>query len=103
MTLIVNLKNTFLVWVRSVYKQPQIKLEINGIPVTVLVDTGSSINAIDEKTFEKIRSKVKLRKANNPVFAYGSNSKIEMIGEFTATIENEKKIEIAEVYVAKGN
>lgn len=37
----------------SVYKQPQIRVEMNGIPVTVLVDTGSSINAIDEKTFKK--------------------------------------------------
>lgn len=89
--------------INSVFKQPQIKVEINGIPVTVLVDTGSSINAIDEKTFEKIRSKVKLRRANNPVFAYGSNTKLEMIGKFTATIENEKKIGTAEVFVAKGN
>lgn len=77
--------------INSVYKQPPIKIEINGIPVTVLDDTNSSINAIDEKTVEKLRSKVKLRKANDPVFAYGSKTKLEMIGKFTATIEDEKK------------
>lgn len=53
---------------------------MKSIPVTVLVDTSSNINAIDENTFEKIRSKVKLRKANNPVFAYGSNVVITYIG-----------------------
>lgn len=71
--------------------------------MTVLVDIGSSINAIDEKISEKIRGKVKLRKANNPVFAYDSNTKLKMIGKFTATIENEKKIGTAEGYVAKEN
>lgn len=44
----------------------------------VFVDIGLSINVIDEKIFEKIRGKVKLRKVNNFVFVYGLNIKFEI-------------------------
>lgn len=69
----------------------------------VFVDIGLSINVIDEKIFEKIRGKVKLRNVNNFVFVYGLNIKFEMIGKFIVMIKNDKKIGIVEVYVVKGN
>ncbi|XP_062610353.1 uncharacterized protein K02A2.6-like [Saccostrea cucullata] len=84
-------------------RQPRIKVEINGIPVSVLVDTGSSINVVDECTFKKLENKVKLRKADTRVFAYGSKTTLDIMGKFQATIENKNKIEIADVYVVKGN
>ena len=39
----------------------------------MLVDSGSSINVIDEQTFDKINQKVALRRASTRVFAHGSS------------------------------
>lgn len=35
-------------------KQPRLTVWINGTRVNILVDTGSSVNVIDEDTFQKI-------------------------------------------------
>jgi predicted aspartyl protease len=47
-------------------------VKINNSNVDFLIDTGSSINILDENTFKKIGSKPKLSHSNKRVFAYGS-------------------------------
>lgn len=71
--------------------------------MTVLVDTVSSTNAIDEKTYEKIKNKVKQKNPPMVCLRMAQKTKLAMVGKFTATIENENIIGIADVYVAKGN
>ena len=56
----------------------------------MLVDSGSSINVIDEPTFDKIKQKVALRRADTHVFAYGSSKTLQIVGKFEATIENKR-------------
>lgn len=48
-------------------------VKINNSKVDFLIDTGSSINILDENTFKKIGSKPKLSHSNTRVFAYGSD------------------------------
>jgi hypothetical protein len=50
------------------------KLQLNDSEVDMLIDTGSSINVIDEKTFKNLKCDAKLSKANTKVYTYGSNN-----------------------------
>lgn len=76
-------------------------MKINNSNVDFLVDTGSSINVIDEHTFEMIK-KPQLSHANTKVFAYGSDKTLKLMGKFQATIETDSKITTAPVYVVQG-
>ncbi|XP_063436697.1 uncharacterized protein LOC134718136 [Mytilus trossulus] len=82
--------------------QPKINVKINNSNVDILIDTGSSINVIDESTFENIKCKPKLSHADSKVFAYGSDKNLKLMGKFHATIETDHKITTAPVYVTKG-
>jgi hypothetical protein len=44
--------------------QPKMCVQRNDSEVDMLIDTGSSINVIDEKTFKNLKCDVKLSKAN---------------------------------------
>ena len=82
--------------------QPKMTVKINNSKVDFLIDTGSSINILDENTFKKIGSKPKLSHSNTRVFAYGSDQTLELIGKFQATIETDSKITTATMHVVKG-
>jgi hypothetical protein len=77
-------------------------VKINNSNVDFLIDTGSSINILDENTFRTIGSKPKFSHFNKRVFAYGSDKTLELIGKFQATIETDSKITTATMHVVKG-
>ena len=84
-------------------KQPKIALTVNGLLTEMLIDTGSSINVIDEKTFSKLIDKPQLKKSDTKVFTHGSSSQLQLKGKFDGTLETSNKITTATVYVVKGN
>ena len=58
-------------------KKLEAKLTINGQEVLFLIDTGASVNILDEKSFEKINitgKPVVLKMSNTKIFAYGSKA-----------------------------
>ena len=83
--------------------QPKLTVKIKGFPAKMIVDSESSNNVIDEPTFDKIKHKVALRRADTRVFAYGSSKTLQIVEKFEATIENKTKIGVADIYVIKGN
>ena len=84
-------------------KQPHTMVEVDGTKIEVLIDTGSSINVMDEHTFAKLKPKPKLQKTDTNVFAYGSETKLHIVGKFQANIETKYRITTALFYVTKGN
>ena len=84
-------------------KQPRLNVKINGLNVKMLVDTGSSINVLDETTFQKFQVKPKLSKTDTKVFTYGSNTNFPLLGKFIGTLETTHKITTAIIYVTKGS
>ena len=72
--------------------QPKVTVKINNSNVHFLIDTGSSINILDENIFKKIGSKPKRSHSNTRVFTYGSDKTLELIEKFQATIETDSKI-----------
>lgn len=48
--------------------------QLNDYEVDMLIDTGSSINVIDEKTFKNLKCDAKLYKANTKAYTYAHNN-----------------------------
>ncbi|VDI13935.1 Hypothetical predicted protein [Mytilus galloprovincialis] len=83
-------------------EQPRICVKINESDINVLIDTGSSINVIDEDTYNRMKRKPKLIATKTKVFAYGSHQNLEFVGKFDTVIETRNKLTRATVYVSKG-
>ena len=65
---------------------PKITVTVNGIPISMIVDTGASTNIMDESTFAKLQS-IELQSTSSRIFAYGSESQLSVLGKFQANIE----------------
>ena len=62
-------------------QNPYTKLKINNRNVKFTVDTGSSINIIDQQTFEQLEHYT-LSKTNIKAYAFNSNVPVKMNGKF---------------------
>ena len=89
--------------VNSVTSRPKIKIKVNESPICILVDTGSSINVIDECTYKSMTNQPKLSKSDTKAYAYGADAKVTLLGKFQATVETESKLTTAPFYVTQGN
>ena len=86
-------------------KAPIANIKMNDIPVTMMVDTGASIDIIDESTYNRMQkvTKIPLHRSNTRVFAYGSPTQLPVVGKFQATLESSQKITVSEVHVVQGH
>ncbi len=78
-----------------------VKVTIDGVSFKTMVDTGASINVIDEQTFSKFR-KVTLQRTNTKAFAYNQSEPVDFLGKFEAVVETRKRMSVATFYVVKG-
>ena len=79
-------------------------MKIEGVDVRMMIDSGASINILDERTLKRItgQRKVKLCKATTTIYAYGSTSSLPILGQFKGEIESKNKFTCAEFFVVKG-
>ena len=81
-------------------KDPLTKINIKGRSIKVTIDTGASINVIDEDTFSKL-GKVQLSKSKVKAYTYGSRVPVKFHGKFETVIESKKSLTAGEIYVVK--
>ena len=79
-------------------KAPTTKLKINGKNVKFTVDTGSTINIIDENTFKQLQN-INLQKTHVRAYPFNSSEPVQMTGKFDTLIESRKRLTIATIYV----
>ena len=84
-------------------KLPHTSDKVEKAHLTMMLDTGSSINVIDERTFATLRPTPKLQSVNVKIMAYGSSKSISHLGRFEATFESKHRICVDTVYVVRGN
>jgi hypothetical protein len=58
---------------------PQARIKINNVNFLFMIDTGASINVIDENAFSRLqnntkRNSIRLKKPKTKVYAYGSTT-----------------------------
>lgn len=80
------------------------KVKINDVSVLVHLDSGASINIIDNATFRRLslQKSIHLTKTNIKLFAYGSTKPLGVKGSFEASVELSNKISVAKFYVVHG-
>ena len=80
-------------------KMPSVKVKLNNVRVKMLIDTGASINIIDEKTFAYITQfkPISLQRAHTKLFAYGSKQQLPILGKFDIVVKSKKRITVTQL------
>ena len=71
-----------------VIKQPTTTVTIGKTRVTVLIDSGASVNIMDERTYNTLHPKPTLQKDQTQIFTYASNTTQPIIGAFVSEVES---------------
>eukprot|EP00794_Sanderia_malayensis_P014472 gene14472-biopygen11586 len=85
---------------KSKSKTPKAFITVHGHKFEVTVDTGASINVLDQSTFHKMKG-VKLERTKTKAFAYNTDTPVAFIGKFDALVETKKQFKIATFYATK--
>ena len=74
-------------------KPPMCEVQINGKAVEMMIDTGASVNLLDEKTFRRInRGNTTLKPAYTKIYSYGSKTPLPLLGTLSATVTVEYRL-----------
>ena len=86
-------------------KQEKIEVTIGGCKLNVIVDSGASTNIIDKQTWEWLkRNKVKCKsiRSDKKLYAYASQTPLDVIGTFSCEVSTERNTVNAEFCVIDG-
>ena len=72
-----------------------------GINKKFMIDTGSCMNVIDEKTFNSFEQKPFLEKYHIPAYSYASKNPLHILGRFKSEISMNNKIHLINFVVIK--
>ncbi|XP_065068993.1 uncharacterized protein LOC135694219 isoform X1 [Rhopilema esculentum] len=86
----------------SSQKPLETRLKIKGQRIPFLVDTGASINIIDNATFSQLKG-ISLQPTNIKAYAYNSQTPVKMKGKFESLVETKKRYAVAKFYVTEDN
>ena len=75
---------------------------INNTTVPILIDSGSSINLIDEETYSKIIPKLTLTPSKSKIFAYQAQTPLKLLGEFNTVIQAGEQYTNVSITVIQG-
>ena len=84
---------------------PQVTVHINEISVDMIVDTGASIDILDEDTYTRVNhnNTFTLQLSTKRLFAYGSTSQLNILRCFTTNITVKASKKAVTFHVLKGN
>ena len=80
----------------SVGKTPTVELSVNGETVKFFIDTGASVNILDDKTAKTLALQLEPTQAR--VHAYGSSEPLTLAGKATADIKFKEKSKKKETF-----
>ena len=84
---------------------PKVTVNVLGTPVEFFIDTGSSVNVIDDATFKRISHSSSVSTRLSPtaakIFAYGTTSPLQVLGQITCPISFQHTETTALFYVTR--
>ena len=78
---------------------PRTEVKIADIPIKMIVDTGASVNILDSRTYDRIKTAVPLKPTATKVYPYGTDKALPLLGETTMPVESKAKTTVAKFYV----
>ncbi|CAB3998121.1 uncharacterized protein K02A2.6-like, partial [Paramuricea clavata] len=84
---------------------PQVQISVNTTPINMVIDTGASIDIIDELAFNTLQKQrpIALQRSKTRIFAYGATNQLPVMGQFRATLECLTGATTTQVHVIKRN
>ncbi|XP_051992411.1 uncharacterized protein K02A2.6-like [Xyrauchen texanus] len=76
---------------------------VSDCKIQVMLDSGATVNIIDETTYHRLRHKPSLTKCTVPIFPYGSSTPLPTLGEFTSLVESKSRFTNATFQVLQGS
>ena len=70
---------------------PQVDIKVQNTMIKFLIDSGVTVNLIDEEAWSKIQKhnkSIMLQKSTSRIYPYGSDKPVELKGQFTTTLES---------------
>ena len=80
-----------------------VALKLNDIAVKMMVETGASLDTIDESEMMQKSKPVYLSRPSNRIFAYGSTTQLPVLGKFKGTLESRNEFAITDINAVKVN
>jgi len=85
-------------------KPPMCQVQVNGKAVEMMIDTGASVNLLDEATFHRIDCGNKLLEhAHSKIYSYGFDTPLPLLGTPSTTIKSGSNSPTTQLHVVKGN
>lgn len=84
-------------------RQPYVSVLVNKFPIRFIVDSGATVNVIDDVTLSAMKPAPSLRTARSQIYAYGSKSPMDIRGTFHAMFESKQRLTDGEIYVVRGH
>ena len=82
-------------------KTPVAKVRINDVDVNIMVDTGASVNILDEGTYGNIGNPKLTTRKPVRLMPYGGGPALTVIGRCTVTVETRREIQCHDFHVVK--
>jgi hypothetical protein len=84
-------------------KSVLVEVTIDNAKVKLMIDSGASVNILDEQAYYAIKPAPKLQRDKIKIYPYGSQTPLSVLGKFTGVIESKRKMSNTTFYVVKGN
>ncbi|KAJ8310236.1 hypothetical protein KUTeg_012101, partial [Tegillarca granosa] len=84
-------------------KTPRVSVKVNGLEYDLLVDTGASVNILDEATHRIIGSPAIKYREKPHLVPYGGGHKIDVLGVCELRVETDTKSSMHNFCIVKGN
>ena len=84
-------------------KCPTVNLKINDISCQLIIDTGSTVNLLDEETYKKVGKPRLSKHGVRRLQPYGGGPPLQVLGQCELTVETSKQIQYHKFYVVSGN
>lgn len=94
---------TFSLSTKTLKDQPLFKIKVHDMPVTIMADSGASINILDEKEYRRLPNCLKREPSSVKIYGYQSKVPLSVLGKFSTTLESETKKLRAKFFVVKGS
>ena len=97
-----DINSAYVIYRIEKKRKPTTVIKIQDTSTRVLIDSGASVNIMDEATFHRLKKQPKLQKTKTKLYGYGKIP-IPVMGKITAQIESTSKITCAPFYVVTGD
>ena len=84
---------------------PQVPISVNNTSIMMVIDTGVSIDIIDEIAFHTLcqNTPITLQHSTTRIFAHGAKTQLAIMGKFDATLDCSTGSTNSQIYVIEGN